>query len=191
MCFRLDTAASSRATSSLRLKTTGSVCGTRTALNLGHQLAPIERGVEEELQAGDRRVKRDRRGALLDQVQLEATQVLGARSVGRALKKDSELAYRTNIAGLRLGLELAHVHVLEHALTQRRDARSRSVHDAALLKNEADCLARQHRRANSATNHHDLPGAPTARAVSSPGRTAGPSRRAVHAQGQLNAALLT
>jgi hypothetical protein len=34
-----------------------------------------------------------------------------------------------------------------------------------LLKNEADCLARQHRRTSGATNHHNLAGAPTARAV--------------------------
>ena len=91
----------------------------------------IERGVEEELQPGDRRVQRDRRRALVDQMQLEAAQVLGGRGVGRAVKKDSELAHGAHIAGLRLGLELAQVHVLEHALTQRRDARCRSVPDAA------------------------------------------------------------
>jgi hypothetical protein len=31
--------------------------------------------------------------------------------------------------------------------------------------NEADCLVRQLRRTSSATSHHDLVGAPTARAV--------------------------
>jgi hypothetical protein len=41
-------------------------------LHLGHQFAAIERDIEEELQPGQRRIERDRRSALIDQVQLEA-----------------------------------------------------------------------------------------------------------------------
>ena len=47
-------------------------------------------------------------------------EVLG---VGRAREKAGKLAYGADIAGLRLGLKLAHAHVVEHALTQRRDGR--------------------------------------------------------------------
>src|SRR4029077_10486776 len=71
------------------------------------------------------------RRAVLDHVHLEAPQVLSARGVGRGLEEGSETAYCTKIAGLRLGLELAHAHVLEHALAQRRDGRSRDVHGPA------------------------------------------------------------
>jgi hypothetical protein len=43
----------------------------RTGCILRHQLGAIERDVEEELQSRDRGVERDRRGALIDAVQLE------------------------------------------------------------------------------------------------------------------------
>jgi hypothetical protein len=91
-------------------------------LHLGHQRAAVERDAEKELQPGDRRVERDRRGAAIDHVQLEAAQVLNGGAVGRALEEDGELAHRAQIASLCLGLELPHAHVVEHALAQRRDA---------------------------------------------------------------------
>jgi hypothetical protein len=94
-------------------------------LHLGHQRGAVERDVKEELQSGDRRVERDRRGAAIDHVQLEAAQVLNGGAVGRALEEDGQLAHRAQIASLCLGLELPHAHVVEHALAQRRDARCR------------------------------------------------------------------
>ena len=56
-------------------------------LHLGHQLATIQRDVEEELQARDRRVQRDRRGALIDQVQLEPPQILDGAVSGERPRK--------------------------------------------------------------------------------------------------------
>lgn len=81
-----------------------------------------QRNAEEELQSRQRRIERDRRRALVDQMQLETPKVLGRGSVRQTFEV-SKLAYGKHVAGLRLGLELTRVHVLEHALTQRRDAR--------------------------------------------------------------------
>ena len=91
---------------------------------LGHQLPVAKRDAEEELQPGQRRIERDRRRALIDQMQLEQPKILGRGGVRRErLRILGKPAYGPHVAGLRLGLELAQVHVLEHALTQRRDAR--------------------------------------------------------------------
>ena len=90
---------------------------------LGHHLAAADRDAEEELQACERRIERDRRRALIDQMQLEEPKLLGRGGVRRASEILGKPAYGPHVAGLRLGLELAQVHVLEHALTQRRDAR--------------------------------------------------------------------
>ena len=45
-------------------------------LHPGHQSGLIGRDREEELQPRDRRIERDRRGAVVDQVQLVAPQIL-------------------------------------------------------------------------------------------------------------------
>jgi hypothetical protein len=50
-------------------------------LHLVHQFAVIERDFEEELQPGDRGIERDRRDALIDQVQLIAPQILDTGGV--------------------------------------------------------------------------------------------------------------
>ena len=50
--------------------------------HLGHQLALIERDLEEELQPRDRGIERHRRGAVIDQVQLVAAQILDRSGVG-------------------------------------------------------------------------------------------------------------
>jgi hypothetical protein len=56
----------------------------------------------------------------------------------------------------------------------------------APLKNKADCLARQLRRTSGATNHHSLAGAPTARAVQSPGRQPTTQTTAFHQSATFN-----
>jgi len=53
-------------------------------LHLGHQLAAIERDIEQELQPSQGRIERDRRSALIDQVQLKSPQLLDGSGVGRA-----------------------------------------------------------------------------------------------------------
>jgi hypothetical protein len=51
-------------------------------LHPGHQLSSAERDVEEELQSGEGGIERDGRGALIDQIQLEAAQILDGGGVG-------------------------------------------------------------------------------------------------------------
>jgi hypothetical protein len=93
--------------------------------HLVHQFAVIERDLEEELQPGDRRIERDRRDALIDQVQLVTAQILYAGGVRRAPQKTGKLAHRANVVALRLVGELAHAHVVDHAPAQRADALGR------------------------------------------------------------------
>ena len=61
--------------------------------HLGHQLALVERDLAEELQPSDRGIERYRRGALIDQVQLVAPQILDGGGVGRAPKIRGEPLY--------------------------------------------------------------------------------------------------
>jgi hypothetical protein len=54
-------------------------------------------------------------------MQLVATQVLDRGCVGRTAKEGSQLSHRPNVLHLCLVGELAHPHVVDHALPQRRD----------------------------------------------------------------------
>jgi len=54
-------------------------------------------------------------------VQLKPPKVLGCRRVGRALEKRRKPLAAGDVASLRVLAELARVHVLDHALTQRAD----------------------------------------------------------------------
>lgn len=89
--------------------------------HLEHELGPAQRDVEEELQPGEGGVDGDRAGAGVDQVQLEAAQILGGGRVWRATQEGAELAHGADVALLRVLGELAHAHVLKHPLAQRRD----------------------------------------------------------------------
>ena len=135
--------------------------------HLEHELRPAQRDVEEELQPGDGGVDGDRAGAGVHQVQLEATQVLGGGGVRRAAEEGGELAHGADVALLRVLGELAHAHVVEHALAQRRDGRrwgrGGDVHDPAPVGDRGGLPHIAESRAQrTATN---VAGAPTARAV--------------------------
>jgi hypothetical protein len=52
-------------------------------------------------------------------MQLVAAQILVRSHVRRAAKVSGEVPYGTNVGALRLGGELAHPHVFDHATTQR------------------------------------------------------------------------
>ncbi len=97
-------------------------------LHARHQFAAAQGGVEEELQAGQRRVERDGRRAGVDQVQLEVAQVLDGGGVGRALQELGQLANGAYVGFLGPRLQLAHAHVFDHALTQRRARAGGRVH---------------------------------------------------------------
>ncbi|ABD70422.1 hypothetical protein Rfer_2707 [Rhodoferax ferrireducens T118] len=86
-------------------------------MHLGHQLATSKSNVEEELQSRER----GGRGALINQVQLKAPQFFNAGGVGSALEMYSEYAHSADIGDLGLFAKLVHAHVLDHALTSRRD----------------------------------------------------------------------
>jgi hypothetical protein len=92
-------------------------------LHLGHQLTLIERDLEEELQPGDRRIERHRRDPVIDQVQLVAPQILNRGGVRCAPKVGGESLHPAKVVALRLLRQLAHPHVVDHALTQRRNPR--------------------------------------------------------------------
>src|SRR5476649_3085832 len=68
--------------------------------HLRHQRLLSERRAEEELQAGDRRVQRNWRHAVVNQMQLIASQVLNGGRVGRTSEKHSELSHHAKIVGL-------------------------------------------------------------------------------------------
>jgi hypothetical protein len=137
--------------------------------HLEHDLRPAQRDVEEELQTGDGGVDGDRAGAGVHQVQLEAAQVLGSGGVWRAAQEGGELAHGADVALLRVLGKLAHAHVLEHALTQRRDGRGwgrgGDVHDPAPVDDRGGLPRSPTSQSHRPTNTTNVAGAPTARAV--------------------------
>jgi hypothetical protein len=72
-------------------------------LHFTHQLGTIQRVLEQELQAAEGVIDRDRRGAVIDHVQLVEPQILGSRSVGGSLEISCKLPHCADIADLRLG----------------------------------------------------------------------------------------
>jgi hypothetical protein len=84
--------------------------------HLGHQLAAPEGDIEEELQCRDRRVQASALNPALDQIELEAAQILRRGRRGRTLEKIVEAFDPAQIPALGLGRELAQPHVLDHAL---------------------------------------------------------------------------
>jgi hypothetical protein len=58
-------------------------------------------------------------------VQLVAPQILHRGRVGRTPKEGGQLTHRANVLALRLVHELAHPHIVNHALAQNADALSR------------------------------------------------------------------
>src|ERR1700724_1888373 len=73
-------------------------------------------------------------------MQLVAPQVLDGGCVGRAPEESGELTDHADITGLRLRCELAHAHVVDHALAQRTDILAGVSHGSAPVGYEADCL---------------------------------------------------
>jgi len=94
-------------------------------LHLGHRFWATQGDFEQEVQAHDGGVERDGGGALVNQVQLETTQVFIGGGVRGSAQKLCKLTHRTDVGRLGLGFELAHPHVLGHALAQWRDGLNR------------------------------------------------------------------
>ena len=104
-------------------------------MHLGHQVGTIECDLEEELQSADRGIERDRRGAAINQVQLVAPQILDRGRVRGGAEKTGEPDNCADLVGLRLGRELAHPHVVDHALAQCCDVLCRLSHGSAPVVN--------------------------------------------------------
>ena len=60
----------------------------------------------------------------LDQVQLKSAHLVGRCCVGRAFEPGGEPPAALDVTTLRVWVELARSHVLDHALTQRTDSGS-------------------------------------------------------------------
>src|SRR5271169_1545403 len=90
-------------------------------IDLGREVQPPQRHPEQEPQPGHDAVAIADARARLGKMQLEPTDILRRGGVGRPLEKRGELLAAADVASLRAGTELARVHVLDHALTQRTD----------------------------------------------------------------------
>ena len=90
-------------------------------LHLDQQFGVAQRHIEEELQAAERGIDGRRRCAGLDHVQLEGPKILGSGRVRRSLEIGGEPANGADVVDLGLAVELAHPHVVDHALAQRGD----------------------------------------------------------------------
>jgi hypothetical protein len=99
--------------------------------HFGHHLAASEGDLEEELQGGDCCVHASAANTALDQIELEATQILRRGRRRRTLEKAVEALDPAQIPALGLRRELAQRHILDHALTQRADGRIVTGHGSA------------------------------------------------------------
>src|SRR5258707_2542765 len=89
---------------------------------LGRQIVATERDAEQEPHPGhDPIAVADARPAL-DQVQLKSPHLVGRCRIGRAFEPGGETLATVNVAALRVWVELARSHVLDHTLTQRTDS---------------------------------------------------------------------
>jgi hypothetical protein len=91
-------------------------------LHLRQHIAVTQSHIEQKLQSRDGGIKGHGRGARVDQVQLIAPQIFCCGSVRGAPQILCKSADRSDVGVPRLGRELAHTHILQHALTQRRDS---------------------------------------------------------------------
>src|SRR5947209_17902896 len=73
----------------------------------------------------------------LDQVQLEAADVVSCRRVGRAPQERGEAPAAVDVASLRMAPQLAGSHILDHPLAQRADG-GISAHGELLLSEVAN-----------------------------------------------------
>src|SRR5271155_1915087 len=92
--------------------------------DLGRQIVATERDAEQEPHPGhDPIAVADARPAL-DQVQLKSAHLVGRCRIGRAFEPSGEPLAALDVAALRMWVELARSHVLDHALTQWTDSGS-------------------------------------------------------------------
>ena len=127
-------------------------------VDLGGEIVPPQRDAEQEPHPGHDPVAIADAQPALDQMQLEAADIVGRRGVGRALQEGGEPPAAVDVASLRVRPQLAGSHVLDHALAQRADG-GISAHGELLLSEVANTSIfsgrgsppRYHRPLNSLT----------------------------------------
>jgi hypothetical protein len=90
-------------------------------INLGGEIVPPERDTQQEPHPGHDAVAIADAEPALDQVQLEAADIVGGGGVGQALEIGGKPLAAVDVAALRMPPELACGHILDHALAQRAD----------------------------------------------------------------------
>ena len=92
--------------------------------DLGRQIVATQRDAEQEPHPGHDPIAIADARTALDEVQLKSAYLVGRRRIGRAFEPGGEPLAALNVAALRVWVELARSHVLDHALTQRTDSGS-------------------------------------------------------------------
>jgi hypothetical protein len=95
-------------------------------VDLGHEIVPPQRDAEQELDPGHDPIAIADAVTGFDQVQLEAANVVGGGSIGRALQKCCKPLAAVYVAALRMVTKIACGHVFDHALTQRANRVTRT-----------------------------------------------------------------
>jgi hypothetical protein len=90
-------------------------------IDLSSEIVSPERDTEQEPHPGHDAVAIADAQPALDQMKLEAADIIRASGVGRALQECREPLAAVDVAPVRMPPELARGHVLDHALTQWAD----------------------------------------------------------------------
>jgi hypothetical protein len=85
-------------------------------IDLRRQIMPAQRHLEQELHTRHDPVAIADADAALGQMQLETSDVVGRRRLGRALQERGEPRAAMEMAALAMPAPLARVHILDHAL---------------------------------------------------------------------------
>src|SRR5262249_51504934 len=132
-------------------------------VDLGGEIVPPQRDAEQKPHPRHDPVAIADAQSALDQVQLEAADVVSCRRVRRAPQQRGEAPAAVDVASLRMAPQLAGSHILDHTPTQRADG-GISAHGELLLSEVANTSSSSGRgsppRYNRALN--SLPTPPTA-----------------------------
>src|SRR5215831_12397333 len=132
-------------------------------VDLGGEIVPPQRDAEQKPHPRHDPVAIADAQPALDQVQLEAADVVSCRRVRRAPQERGEAPAAVDVASLRMAPQLAGSHILDHTLAQRADG-GISAHGELLLSEVANTSSSSgrgspHPRYNRALN--SLPTPPT------------------------------
>jgi hypothetical protein len=87
--------------------------------DLGRQIVATQRDAEQEPHPGHDPIAVTDARTALNEIQLKSAHLVGCCRIGRAFEPGGEPLATVNVAALRVWVELARSHILEHTLTQR------------------------------------------------------------------------